>query len=84
MPAARSGAPFFSISGTMMLCRYAVERCSGGTTNEPVATRASCTAGISIAAAVASCSLVMIASGVPLGKKKANQVEASKSFMSCS
>jgi len=37
-----------------------------------------------IAAAVASCSFLMIVSGVPLGKKNANQVEASKSFMPCS
>lgn len=32
IPAARSGAPFFSISGPMMLSKYSVERCSGGTT----------------------------------------------------
>ncbi len=37
MPAALSGAPFFSISGPMMLWRYSVDWCSGGTTNVPVA-----------------------------------------------
>src|SRR5579862_1650197 len=66
-PAALSGAPFFSISGPIMRSRYSVERCSGDTTNEPVATSCCCTAGVSIAVTVASCSFLMIEAGVPLG-----------------
>jgi len=54
-----------------------------GTTNVPVAASRACTAGVLIAVAVASCSFLMMAAGVPLGRKKANQVEAANG-MPCS
>lgn len=76
MPAAFSGAPFFSISGPMMLFRYSVVWCSGGTTNVPVASSRACTAGALIPFAVASCNFLTMSAAVPFGRKKPNQVEA--------
>ena len=78
MPALLIGAAFFSISLATNFCRYAGERRSGATVTAPTSLSRSCTEGVSIASTVASWSFWMIGSGVPLGKKKPNQVEASK------
>ena len=59
-------------------------RRAGGTTMAPAASNCVCTAGVSIAAMLASRSRATIGSGVPAGRKNANQVEASNAVKPCS
>src|SRR5215212_5858079 len=71
--AALIGPAHFSISRSTNLCRYSGERRSGATTSAPISFRRACTAGVSIAAIVASCSFLTMAGGAPFGRKKASQ-----------
>src|SRR3954452_5768664 len=76
MPAALSGAAFFSISLATNCCRYAGERRSGATVIAPTSLRRSCTEGVSIASTVGSWSFWITADGVCWGTKNPNQVDA--------
>src|SRR5262249_55642575 len=58
---------------------YSGERLSGGVTLEAISLSRSCTEGVSRVTPIAALSLRTIGSGVPLGKKKPNQVSAWKS-----
>src|SRR6266852_3882407 len=82
-PLALMIAPHFSISLTTKLWRYSGDRRWGAVTSAPSSRSRPCTAGLSIVATVASCSLLMMAVGVPLGRKKASHLSISMSFGRC-
>src|SRR5262245_40024463 len=83
-PLALMIAAHFLISRLTNPWRYSGDLRSGATTSAPSSLSRSCTAGLSIVATVASCSLPMMAVGVPVGKKKACQLSTSKSLRPCS
>jgi len=70
--------PHFSISLATNVCRYSGVRRSGATSVTPSSCMRSLSAGVFIASTVASLSFLTMAAGVPLGRKKAFQVMASK------
>jgi len=78
------GAAFRTISLSTNFCRYSGDRRAGAATVAPTSLRRSCTEGDSIAVTVASCSFWTMESGVRFGRKKPNQVKASKSVKPCS
>src|SRR5262245_33304180 len=84
IPAAWIGGFHFLISAATNPLKYSGDRRSGATMVAPNSLNRACTAGVSIAATVASWSLWTTAAGVPLGRKNAFQALASKLTSPCS
>jgi len=83
-PLALIGPAHLAISLTTNFARYSGDLRSGATRSAPISLRRSCKAGVRRVASMASCSLPTIGAGVPLGRKIAYQVEASKLGSPCS